>query len=216
MNFQDKCGEITDKYIEFEVIIILIDLILLSRPVYRHILYNTNFKNHWKISVVLMLLEAYYIWSEKNYNSSENANDYNRDPFIAEKGFYFCCIEILFGNFVLFLFIRILTLTSNPLMDAVSKRNLSLDLWKGITLANGAKFFLLPIIIWKENSSETSVGIHLELVKGYFLLSLIHVYSVITTCSNYKAAFIVIISFIAKSLIMYLIYDSIGVALGFI
>lgn len=40
---QDKCHNVADKYIECEPIIILIDLILLSQPAYRHILYNTHF-----------------------------------------------------------------------------------------------------------------------------------------------------------------------------
>lgn len=42
--FQDKCHEIADKYIEFEPIVVVIDLVLLSRPTYRHVLYNTDFK----------------------------------------------------------------------------------------------------------------------------------------------------------------------------
>lgn len=42
--FQGRCHEIADKYIEFEPIVIVIDLVLLSRPTYRHVLYNTEFK----------------------------------------------------------------------------------------------------------------------------------------------------------------------------
>lgn len=41
---QEKCHEVADKYIEFETIVIVIDLILLSRPTYRHVLYNTDFR----------------------------------------------------------------------------------------------------------------------------------------------------------------------------
>lgn len=40
----NKCNKVADKYIEFETLIIVIDLILLSRPAYRHILYNTECK----------------------------------------------------------------------------------------------------------------------------------------------------------------------------
>lgn len=50
---QDKCHEVADKYIEFEPIVIVIDLILLSRPTYRHILYNTNFKVEHTINSLL-------------------------------------------------------------------------------------------------------------------------------------------------------------------
>lgn len=33
-----------DKYIEYDAVIIIIDLVLLSKEAYRHILYNTEFK----------------------------------------------------------------------------------------------------------------------------------------------------------------------------
>lgn len=41
---QKNCNEIADKYIEFESIIVLIDLVLMSKPAYRHVLFNTEFK----------------------------------------------------------------------------------------------------------------------------------------------------------------------------
>lgn len=41
---QDWCHEITDKYIEYEPVAILIDLILLTRSAYRHVLFNSKFK----------------------------------------------------------------------------------------------------------------------------------------------------------------------------
>lgn len=41
---QDKCHQITDKYIEFEEFIILIDALLLNSFAFRHIIYNGDFK----------------------------------------------------------------------------------------------------------------------------------------------------------------------------
>ncbi|KRK02189.1 protein ARV 2 isoform X4 [Drosophila yakuba] len=40
----DKCHKITDKYIEFEEFIILIDALLLDSCAFRHIIYNGDFK----------------------------------------------------------------------------------------------------------------------------------------------------------------------------
>lgn len=50
-------------------------------------------------------------------------------------------------------------------------------LCKTITIANLGKFLLLPIMIWKDNTTEFGLSIHYLLVMGYFLLSFIHVYS---------------------------------------
>jgi hypothetical protein len=75
-------------------------------------------------------------------------------------------------------------------------RNLSIDLIKGITLASIGKFFFLPIMIWKDNSTETGVAIHLGLVFGYFLLSLVHVHSgMYSTIFSKKKSQLQILSF---------------------
>lgn len=47
---QEHCKDTADKYIEFEPIIIVIDLCLISAPVYRHVLYN----NAFEVSFVLL------------------------------------------------------------------------------------------------------------------------------------------------------------------
>ena len=44
--FQRKCNEVADKYIEYDSIIIFLDILLLQRPAYRHILINSKFKVH--------------------------------------------------------------------------------------------------------------------------------------------------------------------------
>lgn len=90
----EHCHEIADKYIEFEPIIIAIDLVLLSRPAYRHVLYNTSFRIHWKLNLVILLLDAYIVWSSKSHLfSSLDGN------FTKEKLFYFCFVLSLIGMF---------------------------------------------------------------------------------------------------------------------
>lgn len=90
----EHCHEIADKYIEFEPIIIAIDLVLLSRPAYRHVLYNTSFKIHWKLNLVILLLGAYIEWSSKSHLFS--SHDEN---FTKEKLFYFCFALSLIGTY---------------------------------------------------------------------------------------------------------------------
>lgn len=89
----EHCHEIADKYIEFEPIIIAIDLALLSRPAYRHVLFNTSFKLHWKLNLVVLLLDAYIVWSSKSHLFSAH-----NDNFTKEKLFYFCFALALIGS----------------------------------------------------------------------------------------------------------------------
>lgn len=53
---QKNCGEIADKYIEFEPMIVAIDLILLSRPAYKHLLFNTKFRVNSMCIVTVLLI----------------------------------------------------------------------------------------------------------------------------------------------------------------
>lgn len=50
-------------------------------------------------------------------------------------------------------------------------------LMKTVTLANVTKFFLLPIIIWKNNATQEEITLHTLLITMYFILSLAHIYS---------------------------------------
>ncbi|CAK9319250.1 unnamed protein product [Citrullus colocynthis] len=77
----DNCKSVADEYIEFEVMIVLIDLILHKRQAYRHLLYNLLDRNRlsrqdlmWKFGLGFLLLDAYrymlLILSEKKSSMS--------------------------------------------------------------------------------------------------------------------------------------------------
>uniref|UniRef100_A0A1B0C8D3 Protein ARV n=1 Tax=Lutzomyia longipalpis TaxID=7200 RepID=A0A1B0C8D3_LUTLO len=165
-----NCNQIADKYIEFEPVVILIDLVLLTKSAYRHILFNGYFKNFWKLFIILVLMESYMKWM--NLPAAKNNQE-------SEKNFYICGIWILGENFLFFCILR----GSVGIFEYFLKRsastlpgraeNLSLLLWKGIILASLGKFLFVPIVIWQDNSSAFALQIHSMLVMGYFLLSLI-------------------------------------------
>ncbi|XP_063709879.1 protein ARV1 [Culicoides brevitarsis] len=207
INHCDNCNEVADKYIEFETIIILIDLILLSKAAYRHVIFNTESKNLWKLAVVIVLLESYVTFND-NVN---RAPQYSiNDPFLSEKGFYLACAQIILGNILLYFFIVLLSAPSRGLLYINSqnhslyrsKLNFAINLMRGITLASIGKFFFLPIMIWRENSTENALIVHLSLVIIYFILSLIHAHSVIANCSRLASIFIVIFSYVSETYIM--------------
>jgi DNA-directed RNA polymerase subunit RPC12/RpoP len=89
----DQCNKIADELIEFENLVIIIDLILLSTEAQRHVLYNTNCKNLYKILMIITLLESYFLWNEiiDNRHNFLHGND----PLYLEKGFYLSTLQII-------------------------------------------------------------------------------------------------------------------------
>ncbi|KAG8237510.1 hypothetical protein J437_LFUL019357 [Ladona fulva] len=114
----DKCHQIADKYIEYDPVIVIIDLVLLNRQAYQHIIYNTTFKNHWKLAIILLLVESYYNWSSLNEGSMKikNFQDIHYDLFQGEKNFYITFGKTVFGasiireNFPSFISINVIFL----------------------------------------------------------------------------------------------------------
>lgn len=89
----DKCHETADKLIEFETIVIIIDLILLSIQAQRHVLFNSNCKNLYKTLMVITLLESYCLWME---NFDKKFDDQSQhDPLYLEKGFYLSTMQVV-------------------------------------------------------------------------------------------------------------------------
>ncbi|CAH0717516.1 unnamed protein product, partial [Brenthis ino] len=58
----ESCKGIVDKYIEYDPVIVMIDLVLMSREAQRHVIYNTEFKLYWKLFIVLLMLETFATW----------------------------------------------------------------------------------------------------------------------------------------------------------
>ena len=52
----ENCLKTADRLIEFEPLLIIIDLILLSSQAQRHVLYNTSCKNLYKMLMVILLI----------------------------------------------------------------------------------------------------------------------------------------------------------------
>ncbi|XP_031633824.1 protein ARV1 [Contarinia nasturtii] len=190
----EKCHQIADKYIEFEPIVIVIDLVLLSRPTYRHVLYNTDFRIHWKLSLIICLLDAYISWSNKFHYLASEVND---EHFTKEKFFYLCFGLAVTDNLVL---MALLSLSLRKSLLFWSAANPLMLLIKAMCLANVAKFFLLPIVIWKTQQSDFVVQLNFMLFLGYFISSLINAHSVISGFGRIYSGFSVISSLAIKSI----------------
>lgn len=104
------------------------------------------------------------------------------------------------ANLLFFTIIRMLTSFSR---EVQSSKNLTMDLFRGFMLASIAKFFFLPIIIWRDNISGISSAVHLVLVIGYFLISLIYIHSSVTGCSKKISTATILLSFMINKYIWF-------------
>ncbi|KAI8122180.1 hypothetical protein FF38_05745 [Lucilia cuprina] len=196
----EKCHHIADKYIEFEPVIILVDSMLLSQQAYRHALFNRDFKLFWKLSLMLLLLESFTLWREKREQSHD---DISQSILVNEHGFYLCCGQNICDYLLstLLLLLASIALRKNMIFN-MGLKSFGFVLLKANVLANFSKFFLLPIILWRENTTDFGAALHRTLVMGHHLFSLIFVYVVVTRFRVLQAALIVLPVYIIKEFIM--------------
>nr|CAD7574318.1 unnamed protein product [Timema californicum] len=87
---KESCQQIADKYLEYDPVNIIIDLVLLNEQAYRHILYNYNFQidTHSQL-----------------------------DLFDRERSFYWTCLQTIIGSTMLFLIVCAITKVYRPPHD---------------------------------------------------------------------------------------------------
>lgn len=193
----NQCHELADKYIEFEPIITSIDLLLLSQPACRHVLFNTNFRIHWKLNFILFLLDAYFLWQGRSHLFIKN--DVN---FTKEKLFYFCFglailgmnqlrlfdFQLVFISFFLsiadnFILLAILRFAFSNAYNLRWQTNITAEMnaislvFKTMTLARIAKFFLLPTIIWSGGNGNIEREMNFICVMAYYFYAMVQVLS---------------------------------------
>ncbi|EDW18868.1 protein ARV1 [Drosophila mojavensis] len=196
----DKCNQITDKYIEVEEFIILIDALLLVSAAFRHMICNGNFKLYWKISLVVLLLESFALCRQKRGDGSNTA--------LHEKGFYMCTLHNI-GEY-LFITLLLLFITALLNMRQLAKTGLAsvtLIILKVVAISNFSKFFLLPILVWRSNTTDFGRNLHYMLVTGHHLCSLIMAYNVVGISNSHLRGltiFLVICAFATKEYVRYL------------
>ncbi|XP_072299818.1 protein ARV1 [Eucyclogobius newberryi] len=151
-----SCQKPVDKYIEYDPVIILIDVLLCKTQAFRHILFNTSLNIHWKLCVFCLLCEAYLRWSL--LHSSEQSSDpadlirytkewefYGMFALASLELFAFC------GSVLLFLWLVVAGLQKRTL-----ERGLLL---KGLLLSSYGKVLLIPTVIWEHDYSPLCLAL---------------------------------------------------------
>ncbi|XP_016959505.1 protein ARV1 [Drosophila biarmipes] len=170
----DKCQQTTDKYIEFEEFIILIDALLLDSCAFRHIIYNGDFKLYWKVSLVVLLLESFALCRQKLPDPP------NASLHVHERGFYTYTLQNM-GDY-LFMTLLLLIITATLSMEWIKQtglRRFPLTVFKVVLISNLSKFFLLPILVWRNNTTDYGRRLHHVLVMGHHVCSLVLAYEAV-------------------------------------
>ncbi|XP_043273702.1 protein ARV1 [Venturia canescens] len=174
-----KCGSLADKYIEYDPVIVLVDLVLLEKPAYRHLLYNSGFQAYWKLMVVLLLSESFRVWStydrENEGGSVAHLDRLKNDIFDGERSFYILLAQtgLSLGAFVCAVTIgteiRWMILNRRPHKYKAS------DLVRALTVGGCAKLLGLLGLVWEHVAHDP----HYALIHGYTMLCLLTAYSVV-------------------------------------
>ncbi|KAM3719972.1 Protein ARV1 [Dirofilaria immitis] len=84
-----NCGKAVDAYIEYDTVLVIIDLMLQYIEAYRHFLMNTSNRHCHKLCIIFMLCDAYSKWiRQRVISGNENAYD-------LEWKFYECLLQSL-------------------------------------------------------------------------------------------------------------------------
>ncbi|KAG1662454.1 Protein ARV1 [Nymphon striatum] len=104
------CGNSVDKYVEFDPVLIMIDVLLQRCEAYRHMIYNMEIKNLWKLGFIIIFCDSYRKWT--NYKSLHKDMNYEQKFFALEYSFYSMfsesCFELTSYSVAVLLVIKIL------------------------------------------------------------------------------------------------------------
>ncbi|XP_052194233.1 protein ARV 2-like isoform X2 [Diospyros lotus] len=146
----ENCKAVADEYIECEIMILLIDLVLHKPKAYRHLLYNllnrqvVNLEGlFWKSISAFLLLDAFTIlvlnWSEENWSLS-----------VSFSSLVLGCTKMLM-NLLLrnFMFLCILLLANRYFLDAHVGVSRCTDILFAIFVSSYLKIFLITMLVWE-------------------------------------------------------------------
>lgn len=175
-----KCGTcdlLADKYIEYDPVIILVDLILLKRQAYRHLLHNCDITPCWKLVIILWLIESF-----RNFFLCNNSNQYIQYWKIFQPNFNGQCnvYLILFNTaFALATFVFTVIVCTKVkwyFYPTNSNKCSVIQLMKALIIGGSGKLLGLLEITW----GHIFLTPHYLLMLGYTLLCLLTTYSVAT------------------------------------
>lgn len=153
------------------------DLILIEKSAYRHLLYNSNFKSYWKLGLILWLAESFRVWASCDTGLTESiasevdwiyndalqnyCNFYNSLIYTALAFAAFTCAVIAATELKWFI------VGEKPYKYSIR------DLSRALIIGGCGKLLGLLGIVWRHIATSP----YCLLIQGYTVLCLLTAYS---------------------------------------
>ncbi|KZC09286.1 Protein ARV1, partial [Dufourea novaeangliae] len=170
----DTCDQLADKYIEYDPVIILVDLILLEKRAYRHLLYNCDLKYCWKLVIIIWLVESFRNLSLCDYKTKSIETLKTFQPiFDGHCNFYLVLLRTAFSLTAFAVVVILLTKVKWYFESKSPGKYRTAHLWKALVIGGSCKLLGLLEITW----GHIFLAPHYLLILGYTLLCLLTSYS---------------------------------------
>nr|XP_022329190.1 protein ARV1-like isoform X1 [Crassostrea virginica]XP_022332850.1 protein ARV1-like isoform X1 [Crassostrea virginica] len=165
-----QCSAVIDKYIEYDPVVISLDILLLNRKALRHVLFNSNIKGYWKYIILLLMFDAFVkLTLQRAKGEITPVNPTYIIYSATEWDFYKNCllasVELSSVVFVISLLVLVFSQIHVPAIS--SKEDPSLLNWKDIVraliLSNFGKTLVILVVLCGTQNSDTFI----QLIKAY-------------------------------------------------
>lgn len=147
---QCSCGEVADHYIEFEILLVFIDMQLLRREVYRHVLFNrfsreTLSREAWRFFLLCLILDTYTCWSQ--LKSIPDAKSVVSDWLRQEHGDWAVLAVTVLETATYLLCVSFVALLVSPSVSIFSRRA-HFRVWEAVLVSSFGKVYTLIGLVW--------------------------------------------------------------------
>lgn len=223
----DKCGKVIDKYIEYDNLNILINIILLKRGVYRHLVYNSdNTISNKRLKYIILSFEVYITWVYQehlnhllSFNKSSNtivkriiSTAGIIETVFKLDAFWQYCFFIQYCLFDQWLMLKLINFqfAKNLYLEKQNKKY-SLTVFENTLILSYISRLLFPILmlIWPYDDSIIIPSFIIKWLTNYYLIESINLilYNRKKSLIFNKLIFIFLIIFIVKIILSNLLMN---------
>ncbi|XP_062601364.1 protein ARV1-like [Saccostrea cucullata] len=202
-----QCSEIIDKYIEYDPVVISLDVLLLNRKALRHVLFNSNVQGVWKYVILLLTCDAFVKLALQRAKGEITPVNPTYIIYSAmEWGLYKNCLlaAIELSSLVLCICVLVMVFSSlNPTLSSYSCnrwKDIS-NLVQAVVLSNFGKFLVILAVLWGTKNSH----LYIQLIKTYICAASVQALRV--CLPHWRVLQVSIIAILGHLLSMYATYS---------
>lgn len=154
---QCQCGEVADHYIEFEILLVFIDMQLLQPKVYRHVIFNRFSARTLRMESLRFLLFCLFLDAYTRWASLPSSPASTRSSRLFQHADWAVLVVTLVETASYFLCVSYTALLLGPFRSNKSWRSWEghRRIWEALIISSFGKVFKLVPLIWGGFSGET-------------------------------------------------------------